>query len=267
MKYFDFHTHAFTDTLAERAVSGLAKTSSLVPANNGTISGLRDTMKKNNITASMMLPIATKPSQQATINNWAAEVMGNGIYCCGTVHPDSEDALSEIERIKSLGLCGIKFHPEYQSFSPNEERMFDMYEKIAELNLFTIFHAGWDPYSNDLIRATPRSFSKIAKRFPTLKIVAAHMGGVQVWDEVETVLAGKFENVWLDTAVVSKYISDEQMLRIIKLQGADKVLFASDCPWDSPINEINLIERLPLSNEEKELIYYKNAEKLLKISL
>jgi predicted TIM-barrel fold metal-dependent hydrolase len=47
------------------------------------------------------------------------------------------------------------------------------------------------------------------------------------------------------------------------MQGADKVLFGSDCPWDDPANEIAMINRLPLTDEEKELIFYRNAERLL----
>ena len=44
--------------------------------------------------------------------------MGGGIYCCGTVHPDSVDAVAEVGRIKALGLCGVKFHLRVSVFSP-----------------------------------------------------------------------------------------------------------------------------------------------------
>ena len=265
MRYFDFHTHAFTDELAQRAVSGLALTSGIKPATDGTINGLRLKLAENGISHALILPVATKPSQQETINDWAASVMGGGLYCCGTVHPDAEDALEEIERIKALGLYGVKFHSEYQDFCPDEERMFPIYEKISELGLIAVFHGGWDPYSKDKIRATPQSFAAVAKAFPKLRIVAAHLGGMKLWDDIEKYTAGQFDNLWFDVSVISRYIDDDQLLRIIKKQGADRVLFGSDCPWDEPANEIAMIDRLPLTNEEKELIFYRNAEKLLGI--
>ena len=265
MRYFDFHTHAFTDALAERAVSGLSDTSGITPATNGTVAGLRRKMAENGIDRALLLPVATKPSQQTTINNWATEIMGDGLYCCGTVHPDAEDAVHEAERIKSLGLCGVKFHSEYQKFAPDEERMFPVYEKIAELGLIAVFHGGWDPYSEDVIRATPQSFAALAEAFPHLTIVAAHLGGLGMWDDVERYTAGKYENLWFDVGVISRYIEDEQLLRIIRKQGADKVLFGSDCPWDDPANEIAMINRLPLTEKEKELIFRENAERLLKL--
>lgn len=261
--YFDFHTHAFADSIAERALSGLEETSGIKPATDGTVSGLRKKMKENGIDRALVLPVATKPSQQTTINNWASSIMGDGLYCCGSVHPDAEDAVQEVERIKSLGLYGVKFHSEYQHFRPDDERMFPVYEKIAELGLIAVFHGGWDPFSEDEIRATPRRFARLAETFPKLTISAAHLGGLTLWDDVEEHLAGRFDNLYMDVGVVYRYIRPGQLLRIIRKQGADKVLFGSDCPWDEPANEIAMIEGLPLTDEEKEMIFHKNAERLL----
>lgn len=267
---FDFHTHAFADAIAERAMASLLNTTKnnketehMKAYTNGTISGLRNLMQEKGISKSLLLPIATKPSQQATINNWAAEIMGNGVYSCGTVHPDAENAVEEVERIKSLGLCGIKLHPEYQFFRPDEERVFPIYRKAAEMGLFVVFHAGWDPIGKDEILAPPKSFANIAEKFPDLTIVAAHMGGMRLFDDVEDCLAGKFCNVYFDTGAVSDYISSEQFFRIIEKHGADKILFASDAPWDDPLKEAEMIAELPLSQSDRDLIFYGNAERLI----
>lgn len=262
MRYFDFHTHAFTDSLAERAISGLSESSGIAPLTDGTVSGLRRKLAENSIERAMLLPIATKPSQQKNINNWAASVMDGSLLCCGTIHPDSEDTVAEVERINELGLCGVKFHSEYQDFAPHEERMFPIYQKMAELGLTAVFHGGWDPDS-DIIRATPQSFAAVADAFPKLKIVAAHLGGLKLWDDVQRYTAGKFNNLWFDISAISPYISDEQLLRIIRKHGTDRILFGSDCPWEDPAAEISMIERLPLSTEEKERIFCKNAEELM----
>lgn len=269
---FDFHTHAFADAIAERAMAAListtkqsSETKNMKAYTDGTISGLRNLMHEKGISKAMLLPIATKPSQQTTINNWAVEVMGDGIYCCGTVHPDAENAVEEIERIKSLGLYGIKLHSEYQGFRPDEERMYDIYNKAAELGLFVVFHGGWDPAGKGDILATPRSFANIAEKFPELKIVAAHMGGMKLFDEVEDCIAGKYSNIYLDTGVVADYISSEQLFRIIDKHGADKILFGSDAPWDDPLKEVKIITDLPLSQSNKDLIFYENAENLINL--
>lgn len=261
-KIFDFHTHAFTDKLAERAIAGLAETSGITPSTDGTLAGLRRIMAERGISAAMILPIATKPSQQHTINNWAAEIMGDGIYCCGTVHPDSEDIMQELERIKELGLYGLKFHSEYQSFRPDEERMIPVYRRAGELGLFVVFHGGWDPYCKGEVLADPLSFAHVADRCPDTTIIVAHMGGINMADKVESELAGKFSRLYFDTGVVADYLSDEQFLRIIEKQGADRILFGSDVPWDDPSKELAMIERAPLTYAQKELILCGNAERL-----
>lgn len=270
MKYFDFHTHAFADFLAPRAMESLSasakspQTPDISPCTDGTLHGLKTLMERRGISECMILPIATKPSQQDSINKWAADIMGGGIYCCGSVHPEAENALDELERIKSYGLIGVKFHSEYQKFRPDEERMMPIYQKISELGLIAVFHGGWDPFGEGDVRATPQSFANIAKLFPNMTIVAAHLGGMMLFDDVERYIAGKFRNLYLDTGVVANYIGDDQLLRIIKAHGANRILFASDAPWDDPANEIAMLNRLPLSEDELEMICFKNAEDLIK---
>ena len=268
MKYFDFHTHAFTDYLAERALSGLSDTSGKTPATNGTVNGLREIMRKNNIDEFLLLPVATKPSQQTTINNWASEIMGNGLYSCGTIHPDADDAIAEIKRIKSLGLYGIKFHSEYQKFCPDEKRMFPIYEKIAENGLIAVFHGGFDPFGDGEIRCTPERMARAVEKFPELKFVVAHAGGLNLWNDVEKYLAGKFDNLYLDVSVIASFnMNEKQLMRIIRANGTDKILFGSDCPWDNPANEINMINNLSLSEIDKEKIFFRNAYALLGLSI
>lgn len=267
--YIDFHTHAFADTIAERAISKLENTLKESgrweepPATGGTVGELLGKMAALGIAKAVILPIATKPSQQKTINDWAKSVMSDRLICFGSVHPDAEDAFSELERIKSLGLKGIKLHPDYQGFFANEERLLPIYRKCAELGLPVILHAGLDAMSVDCIHCTPEMSAEILEKVPEMTLILAHFGGNELWDDVEKYLVGK--NVWFDTAFADGKISDEQAMRIIRNHGADKILFASDCPWHSPEREKAMLERLPLTEREREAISHKNAERLLNI--
>ncbi len=266
--YIDFHTHAFDDAIAERAIAKLEKiimTSGYpdpAPAvTRGTVGELINKLEEWNTDKAVLLPIATKPSQQKTINDWAKSVMSEKLYCFGTVHPDAEDALDELERIKEIGLKGVKLHPDYQDFFANEERLFPVYRKCAELGLPVILHAGLDALSMDCIHCTPKMSADVMEAVPEMTLILAHLGGNECWDDVEKYLVGK--DVYLDTAFIDGHISDEQAERIIKNHGADKILFASDSPWHPSTAEINLINRLDLTEEEREKIFYKNALKLL----
>lgn len=259
----DFHIHAFNEKIAEKAISQLEKTSGLTAETRGLISQTVDKLSEWGMDYGVLLPIATKPSQQTIINDWAFEQNKGKIISFGSVHPDAEDAFSELERIKSMGLKGVKLHPDYQGFEIDEERLFPLYRKIAELGLICVFHTGWDCYSPDHVHAAPEMSLRAHKAVPELTMVLAHLGGNQRWDEVEEVLAGAEGSLYFDTSMLAGYIRDEQAYRIIKKHGADRILLGSDCPWSTAAASAELIGRLPLSDEEKELIFHKNAERLL----
>jgi predicted TIM-barrel fold metal-dependent hydrolase len=53
------------------------------------------------------------------------------------------------------------------------------------------------------------------------------------------------------------------MQKIIDRHGADRILFASDLPWDSPDRIRQKILRLKLSDDAKEKILGANAQRLL----
>ena len=84
---------------------------------------------------------------------------------------------------------------------------------------------------------------------------------MRLWDDVERWLVGA--PVWLDTARCAGQIDPLQLERIIKAHGADKILFASDCPWSDPRQEKVMIEALDLSEPEKDAIFSGNIRSLL----
>lgn len=266
--YIDFHTHAFADPIAERAITKLEdiimKSGYPDPqpaVTRGTVAELLACLDEWEVDKAVILPIATKPSQQASINNWAKSIMSERLYCFGTVHPDAEDALEELERIKALGLRGVKLHPDYQGFFADEERVFPIYRKCAELGLPVIFHAGRDALSMDCIHCTPQMSARVLDAVPEMTLILAHLGGNDCWDDVEKYLVGR--NVYFDTAFIDGHISDEQAERIIKNHGSDRILFASDCPWHPSTAEIGLINRIDLTEEQRESIFSRNALRLL----
>jgi predicted TIM-barrel fold metal-dependent hydrolase len=261
----DIHTHMFPDKLAPKALASLSKTCKSPYYADGTVAGTMNSLKEWSVTAAVVMNIATKPSQQTTVNNWAASIQSNHLFCFGSVHPDAPDAIEELARIKELGLYGVKFHPDYQNFFVDEKRMFPLYDAISSLQLPVLFHAGADPLSPNLVHAPPKAVAKIADMFPNMKIIAAHMGGMARYDEVEEYLAGK--NVYIDTSMSSRLCAPEQFARIIKKHGADHILFGSDCPWSRPTDEYNFLQAVKMRDDDREKICYQNAAKLINLDL
>ena len=259
----DFHTHAFADAIAERAISKLEGVSNLKAYSNGTISNLVEFYEENNIDKCVLLPIATKPTQQTTINNWAVAQKSEKIIPFGSIHPDATDVFDELERIKSLGLKGIKLHPDYQGFFIDDEKLIPIYKKCAELGLVVIFHAGYDPLSPDLVHAMPEASARVFKQVPNMTMILAHLGGMMRFDDVEKYLVGLEGEIYLDTAYIDGAIDKNQLERIIKNHGANRILFGSDFPWHTPNMEYDLIQSLDITEEEKNLILSENAMRIL----
>ena len=258
----DFHVHAFADQIAERAVTKLMGVAKIDAETNGTIAETRERLRSWGVDRAVLLPVATKPSQQRTINDWAKAAEDALFVSFGSIHPDAADRLEELAYIKQIGLHGVKLHPDYQAFFAAEEKMFPIYETCAALGLPIVFHAGFDPLSPEVVHGKPEDFAKIAEQFPALTIILAHLGGQLCWDAVEQHIVGR-RNVYLDTAYTSRVLSDEQFLRIIRTHGADRILFASDCPWDNAQTIYNRLRALGLTEVEQSQIFYQNAERLL----
>lgn len=260
----DFHTHCFPDHLAEKAVSRLSQVGGgLMPYTDGTLSGLRQRMAGDGIDAAVVLNIATKPQQQQNVNNFAASINNEkDIFAFGSVHPDAEDALEELERIKELGLKGVKFHPEYQQFAVDDLKMKPLYRKISELGLITVFHSGVDYGFPPPYGCMPEGLASVLDCFQT-PVVAAHWGGLQYGEDVLRHLCGR--EVYIDTSFGYGRLSKYHAEQIIEKHGVDKLLFATDMPWHTASLELRLLGTLGLTDEQWEKISCGNAKKLLGI--
>lgn len=259
----DFHTHCFPDALAPRAVQKLSLSSGgLIPYTDGTVAGLQDCMKKNGVDISVVLNIATNAKQQKNVNDFAASINNKKtVYSFGSVFPFADDALYELERIKSLGLCGVKLHPDYQGFDVDDERLIPLYKKISQLGLVTVFHAGFDYGFPPPYHATPQKMANAIKWFDT-PVVAAHWGGINCCEDVIKYLCGK--NVYFDVSfgysMMPKYYAE----KIMQLHTPDKMLFGTDTPWHTADMELRLLNTLGLSQSDMDKITHQNALKLLK---
>lgn len=241
----------------------LVKKSGIIhPSHDGTYHSLLNDARRCGVDYSVVLNIATNPRQQKNVNDFAVSLLDvEGIIPFGSVHPDSPDALDELERLKASGIKGVKLHPDYQGFFIDEEKMIPIYEKIGSLGLITVLHSGYDIGYPRPVHCTPEMLASILPAFGGAPVVAAHLGGLYAWDETEKYLCGK--DIYLDTAYCGGILSPAIGKELFALHGADKILFASDAPWNSPEIDLGLIDCLDLNESDKKAILGGNAQRLL----
>ena len=98
----DFHTHTFPDRMAEKTVAHLAKLGGLPLHTDGKRGSLLASMRAHGVDKSVVLPVATTPKQERSINALSAELNGkDGIFYAGAIHPDCEDVEATLDGIKA----------------------------------------------------------------------------------------------------------------------------------------------------------------------
>lgn len=258
----DFHTHAFPEKIATRAVGKLSyDAGGLMPQTEGTVDSLNTQLRLDGVDMAVVLSIATNPAQQTKVNDFAIAInKAPNLFAFGSVHPDAPDALQELERLHAAGIKGIKLHPEYQGFYADEERMKPIYQKISQLGLITLFHAGQDIGFHPPYHAMPDHLLG-ALRWLDTPVVAAHWGGMGCYEEVIQKLCG--QNIYFDLSFGYGVIPKKLAQKIIDLHTPDRLLFGSDMPWHRPAWEKRLLDTLELSDEDREKICCGNAKQLL----
>ncbi len=278
----DFHTHVFPDAIAGRTIRKLAEGSGAKAYTDGTKEGLCDSMKRAGVRYSVNLPVATRSGQEHTINAVAIEMNRyaneTGLLSFGGIHPDTENYREILRSLAENGVCGIKIHPVYQGAAIDDIRFLRMIDCACENGLIIVTHSGYDIGFPGGTQVLPQRVRHMVDEVHPERLVLAHTGGWNCWDEVEELLIG--QDVWFDVSFSmtpvyrnddsgrlrsgTPHLSREQFVRIVRNHGANRILFGSDSPWSDQTETIQAVQDSGLTEEEIRMILGENATKLLR---
>ena len=259
----DFHTHAFADNLAAKAIPLLAQEGNTHPHTDGRVTGLLASMDRAGITRSVVCPIATKPSHYAGIRRWAQDIRAAHprLEMLLSIHPDDPDALAHADETAAAGFRGIKLHPYYQRFTIDEPRMFPLYERLARHGLLVVFHTGFDIAYPYIPVASPARIRRVMDTFPTLKIVATHLGGWHDWENARRHLIG--QPIYIETSFSLHILPPDEARAMILAHPAARTRFGTDSPWADPTAELARWRALNLPEDRLTAALGPNAARLL----
>lgn len=267
----DFHTHIFPDKIAGATIDALSRGASIPPHSNGALSGLLESMERANVDISVNLPVVTRVSQIDSVATFAGKINQNTdtsrrVISFAGIHPDDDEYEYHLEQFKKEGFLGIKLHPDYQGTFFDDEKYIRILKKARDLDLITVTHAGFDgAFVGQEIKCTPRRVVNVLEKIGGYdKLVLAHMGANELFDDVYSTLAG--ENVYFDTSYVLPHIKKDLLFKIIEKHSEDKILFATDSPWQAQDEQISILRSFSLGDVAENKIFYENASKLLKLN-
>lgn len=257
----DFHSHVYPERLARKATKGVSEFYSIAMTYEaGNIENLIESADRANVKNIVVHAVATTPRQVKRINEFISDACEKNKRLIGfaATHPFLEDAISEIDRAVSLGLKGIKIHPDVQQFNMDCEEMLPIYDYIQG-KLPILIHCG--DYRFDY--SHPKRLARVLDMFPKLEVIAAHFGGWSIWDLAMEYLLNR--KCYLDVSSSFKFLGKVRSREIIKAYGAERILFGVDFPMGDHKSELEYFLSLGLSDYENKLILHDNAAKILNI--
>lgn len=257
----DFHTHAFPDALADRAMKSLEHGASTKAILDGRLSSLMASMDRSFVDKSVVCSIATRQSQFEPILKWSKHIRSDRIIPLLSIHPADPKCAEKIRITKGEGFKGIKLHPFYQAFDIGEERMLRIYELLCKEDLLVAMHTGYDIAFPRTRKADPAKILKVSQQFPELKLVTTHLGSWKQWKEVETILAGK--PVYMELSFSLEYLHSDPIRDIILKHPTEYLLFGTDSPWTDQATTLELFRGLKLGEEVERAVLKDNADRLL----
>lgn len=237
MKICDAHVH-------------LGKSGPWQPYMNPTISvnELIRMFDKYGVEKAIVFPNPNVGDKYPEMNDYIAECVKkhpNRLVGFGRVDPRRDDAIKELSRIKNrLGLAGLKLHPMVECFRPDHPFFNKLFRKTDELNLPILFHSG-DGFSS------PGLILKIAKKYPKLSIILAHL------NESANNALKECENIYVETSGTLPIF-----IELSVDVDENRVLFGSDVPYYRYPTQIAVVEAARVSQKAKRKVFVDNFQKM-----
>lgn len=171
------------------------------------------------------------------------------------VNPMHGKCLDDLKKgIEEYGMSGMKL---WVATFCDDPRVFPLVEKCIYYRLPILLHSFHKAVGQLENESTGTNVANLARLYPEAKIIMAHLGA-NCYHGIKAIRNCK--NVWVD--ISGSMFRRDDIDYTVKQIGADRILFGTDMPGPYLTN-LGRIEEADLTQEERDLIYYKNALKIL----
>lgn len=199
-------------------------------------------------------------------------------FCCIPLQ-DPDAAADELERaVTKLGLKGAMVNintPERWLSDPMYEVVF---ERLNGLDVPFYLHTDGPSTEDSGLHIVPEVMrlvnGDLLDKYPKLQFILGHAGeSLPFW-------LNRLDGRWRQPdrpKIFSRYFKDhftvttssqcwpELLQFLIAALGADRIMFATDYPYESCKQHVDFIDTAPISDGDREKICHSNAERLLKL--
>ena len=261
---------------------GLNKTENKVLSLQERLDALLENMNNNNIFYSILLSSykvdENRPSTSQLIdivkkNNYIDRI---GVVAGFTIDNHTHEDLKNYRQwLKDDIIKGIKLYCGYEHYYPYDERYQVVYDMCIEFGCPIMIHTG-DVFSQraKVKYSHPLNIDDIAVDNPELKIVMCHIGNPWITDCQEILYKNK--NVYADISglIVGDFTISGRTHYANKIKeilnyvdDPHRLLYGSDWPISNMKSYIDFVQKLEFDEKSFDLLMFKNAKSLFKISL
>jgi predicted TIM-barrel fold metal-dependent hydrolase len=282
----DMHTH--TQPTAEEG-KAFADRYAFDSERQGTVAELLATMRRNDVTRSMIVPwlpaqdlvaeeigrgvdrdeaVERVVGQWKRLNRWATDAVAahpDLLSCLVGVDPvlmGDAGVASEITEQLASGACGIKVAPMFIYRRPDDEVMEVVWRSARDHGVFVLSQSGASRKPGDAEAwGHPTYFDAVLRAYPTVTVQLAHLG---IGAELDVaVLTSRHQNVVADTSMQFWHVEPNELVETIRRIGTDRVLFGTNYPLVDQGACVEAFKELPFTEEERHDIGCANASRLV----
>ena len=237
-------------------------------AKTHTLPNLLAEMDALGIARTTLLPIALRMPWSSNPSAAYLRAAGDSRYpsrfiIFGSVHPDSSDAVRDLEDLASLGIRGFKLHPLVQRFYADSDNVMPLYEACERLGLPVLFHAGRAGIEPSFTQkyGLVSYLERAIRTHPNVSFILGHAGSYLDGPEA-LVLAQKYPNVYLELSGQGRAFLKE----ILHTFDVSRLLYGTDWPfYPQALTLSKILELTEQDRTVRRMVLSDNARRLFKL--
>lgn len=238
----DCHTHVFPPKIGPKLAAAIGREFGRDPAGDGSAEDLFQHLDRAGLARAVCFTAALRPDQMIPANSWMLSLRRAHprLVPLGAVHPEHQAWEQELMRLERGGIRGLKIHPDLAGI-PLDSPLWDPVWESARGRFLVMLHMGPSKAGGTTL-SRPRDLARVLDRHPGLRVVAAHLGGLGLWEDTLAHLAGR--DVDMDTSCCHDSIPPRLFSALLDRHDRERILFGSDYPLFAPQDQCETLERI-----------------------
>ena len=183
---------------------------------------------------------------------------------CALVHPTEPEPVQQVRlAAETWGMHGIKLMPAVHNYDVDADIVRPVVEAAREHGLIVSIHSGPD-------NCHPNRIGTVAGWIPETPVIMDHMGFPDALDAAIAVAKAN-RNIALGTTILRFHqrwgtdpdtVVPTEVKTAVDALGPEQIVFGSNLPEYRPIQVINALKRLELSDDAEALIFGGNLARI-----